>query len=130
MSTNPGYLTPIGSSGADGLALGSRYRVPSGLGGSFDVILLSLDDQNGATVRVEEPRNPDWHAYTFCTAPANLKPIPRLWQVRTRVGSVSGEPDDFLSWGKYPQRHEAEAAAKAAGRFPACHPIKIAEIDG
>jgi hypothetical protein len=128
--TSNAYLPDIGLAGGEHLEPGRRYRTASGMGGSFDVTLLSLTPESGATVRVDEPRNPDWNGYTFCVPPDALGPIPRLWQVRTRIGAITGQDDDFMSWGKYPTRAEAETGAKAAGAYIACHPIAIVEVDG
>lgn len=110
------------------LEIGKIYRTESGLGGTFDVELLSLADDRAA-VRVHEPRNPDWNGYHFTTRPDALRPIPRVWQVRTRVGKTTGAADDFLSWGRFPSKAEADAAAEAARAYPKCHPVQIVEID-
>ncbi len=130
-STRAGFnLPPIGLAGAAGLTIGQRYRMDSGLGGTFDVRLLRLTEESGAQVRIDEPRNPDWHGWTFCVSPGELRPIRRLWQVRTRVGTLTGEPDDFLSWGRYASRPEAEAAAERASAYPSSLPVRIVEIEG
>lgn len=109
------------------LILGHRYRVPSGLGGVFDVRLLSITEESGATVRVDMAGNPDWHNWTVCCDPAELRPIPTRYQVRTRVGAERG---DYLSWGRFDTRAEAEAAAERARTYPACHPVAIVPVEG
>lgn len=124
----PAYLPELGLDGAQGLLAGARFRIPSGLGGSFDVILLTLTVESGATVRVDEPLNPDFHNWTTCVAPRLLRPIPVEFQVRTRVGKSTGGPDDYLGWGRYPTMAAAEQGRTEAAAYPACHPIQIVPV--
>jgi hypothetical protein len=106
------------------LTVGELYRVASGMGGIFDVRLVSIDDRT-ANVRVESPLNPDWHGYAFRTGVGELKDIPILYEVRTRVTA-----DGHLGWGRYSTSDEAEAAAQRARTYPACHPVQIVPVKG
>ncbi len=106
------------------MALGGLYRVPSGMGGIFDVRLVSIDGAT-ANVRVDSPRNPDWHRYAFQIAISELKEIPTLFEVRTRV-----RDDGHLTWGRYPTTLEADKAAESARKYPACHPVQVAPVAG
>ena len=42
---------------------GDLRVIPSGMGGVFDVKLLAKSPNGTWQVRVDMPRNPDWHAY-------------------------------------------------------------------
>jgi hypothetical protein len=54
--------------------IGNLYTIPSGMGGVFDVRVLALYEArrrgDGTSIppsihlRVDMPRNPDWHGYT------------------------------------------------------------------
>jgi len=59
-----------------------------------------------------------------------LAPIPRRFEVRTRVGKLTGKPDDFLRWSTVDTREQAEQDAKQAGYYKPCHPIQIVEVEG
>lgn len=109
----------------EGLKLGARYRVPSGMGGVFDVRLLAVDGAT-ASLSVDSPRNPDWHGWRFSAPVAELGPIPILFEVRTR----SLVREQGLVWGRYPTREEAERAAERARAYPSCHPVSIAPVEG
>jgi hypothetical protein len=111
---------------ADPLTIGGRYRIPSGMGGVFDVRLVALD---GATahVRVDMKPNPDWHGVPLTCAAVDLYPIPKRFQVRTRVtGSGEGQ---FLSWGSYPDKAEAQREADRANTYPSCRPVHIVMVE-
>lgn len=110
---------------ANPLTLGRRYRIPSGMGGSFDAVLLSITDESGCTLRVDEPRNPDWHRYVVTCDPADVRPIPQLFEVRTRC-----KGPDHLTWGRYPTQDEATTAKAAAEKYPACHPVRVVKVEG
>lgn len=107
---------------------GGRYRIPSGLGGSFDVRVQSIKD-GVANVLIDEPRNPDWNGHQMSVAITALAPIPRKFQVRTRVGKLNGKPDDYLCWATVATREIADEEARQAAYYPACHPIKVVEIE-
>lgn len=106
------------------LTVGELYRVPSGMGGIFDVRLVSIVGPT-ANVRVESPLNPDWHGYAFQTGVGDLKDIPILYEVRTRV-----RDEGYLGWGRYPTPAEAEKAAESARKYPACHPVQVVTVKG
>ena len=55
------------SPGPDALEVGRRYEVASGMGGTFDVKLISLTADRAGWA-VDMPRNPDWHGYRFETS--------------------------------------------------------------
>lgn len=44
-------------------SVGDRVAIPSGMGGLFDVKLLAKQTDGCWQVRIDMPRNPDWHAY-------------------------------------------------------------------
>lgn len=106
------------------LTIGALYRCPSGMGGTFDVRLTALDGRV-ANVRVDCPRNPDWHRYAFKIETAKLYEIPQLEEVRTRVSG-----DEYFVWGRYADRVKADAAAADAAKYPKCHPIEIVTVAG
>lgn len=106
------------------LTVGELYRVPSGMGGIFDVRLVSIEDRT-SNVRVDSPLNPDWHGYAFQTAIGDLKENPTLYEVRTRV-----RDDGHLTWGRYPTPAEAEKAAESARKYPACNPVEVVPVPG
>lgn len=109
--------------------VGKRYRMLSGMGGSFDVRVVAVGE-SVAEVKVDMPRNPDWHAYSMSVPIERLAPIPRRFEVRTRVGKTTGKPDDFLRWSTVDTRERAEEEAKQAGYYKQCHPIQIVEVEG
>lgn len=106
------------------LTVDQLYRVPSGMGGVFDVRLVSIEGAI-ANVRVDSPRNLDWHRYAFQIAISELKEIPTLFEVRTRV-----RDDGHLAWGRYPTPEEAEKEAESARKYPACHPVQVVPVAG
>lgn len=108
---------------------GKRYRMPSGMGGSFDVRVISITD-GIAHVRVDSPRNPDWHGHPIKVAVKALSHIPRLFEVRTRVGKLTGKSDDFLRWATVATRELADEEARQAAHYPQCHPISVVEVEG
>lgn len=109
--------------------VGARFRIPSGMGGSFDVRVRALAD-GMVEVCIDEPRNPDWNGYPMKVKPDLLAPIPRRFEIRTRVGKTTGKPDDFLRWATVASMEEAQREAAQAAFYPACHPIKIVEVEG
>jgi len=108
---------------------GARFRMPSGMGGSFDVRVHAIAE-GMVEVRVDEPRNPDWNGYPMTVKPDVLAPIPRRFEIRTRIGKTTGKPDDFLRWATVDTMEQAEEEARQAAHYPACHPIKIVEVEG
>lgn len=110
-------------------ARGERFRISSGLGGTFDVRVKKVVE-GFVEVRIDEPRNPDFHGHPMRVAISALAPIPRLFEVRTRVGKTTGKPDDFLRWATVDTRERAEAEAEQAGYYKQCHPIEIVEVEG
>jgi hypothetical protein len=54
--------------------LKATHQVPSGLGGAFDVAILS-EDGDYSFVRVVMPGAGDWHGYTFKAKTAQLTPL-------------------------------------------------------
>jgi hypothetical protein len=59
------------------LKVGNLYDVPSGMGGSFTVKLLSITEspERRAHLRVHMPRNRDWHGYVLTSKPEDLRPV-------------------------------------------------------
>lgn len=54
--------------------MGNLYTTPSGMGGTFDVVIAE-DRGDQVSVRVHMPRNPDWHGYTFTTTRDQLTEV-------------------------------------------------------
>ena len=60
--------------------IGDRFEVANGMGGSFIVKLLAKQLDGRWCVRVDMPRNPDWHEYRFDdVAPSSLRPVRADW---------------------------------------------------
>ncbi len=60
--------------------VGDRFEVANGMGGSFIVKLLAKQSDGRWCVRVDMPRNPDWHNYRFDdVAPSSLRPVRGDW---------------------------------------------------
>lgn len=49
------------------------FRVPSGMGGSFTVKIISEPVEGSVRVSVHMPGNPDWHGYNFITKRDDLQ---------------------------------------------------------
>lgn len=131
MGAPKSQLSAPSNSHAANLIKGRRYRISSGLGGSFDVQVAQINADGSLTLVVDEPLNPDWNGYRIpCADPATLRELPHRYRVATRVGALSTGPDDYLSWGVFDTHAEAEAAATAASRYPSCHPVVIMDVIG